>query len=99
MRVSPLRLALAVVFSLAACGNDSADDDDSAVGPTWYQDVAPVAAEHCMGCHREGAIAPFSMTDYAIAKEHASDMAFQTSERTMPPWDAVDADDCTPRFG
>ncbi|MEZ4451589.1 MAG: hypothetical protein R3B09_19110 [Nannocystaceae bacterium] len=30
----------------------------SALTPTWYQDVAPLVAERCTGCHRDGGIAP-----------------------------------------
>jgi hypothetical protein len=95
MRLAPL----ALLTALAACGGDPDAGSDASTAPTWYQDIAPIAAEHCMGCHHDGGIAPFSLTDYESARDHATDIIYQVDHRTMPPWDAVDADDCAPRFG
>lgn len=90
--------SLACSLSLAACGSDSGGGPDAApeARATWYQDVAPIVAEHCMGCHRDGGIAPFALTDYDAAYEYASPMLYNIEQGIMPPWDAVDADDCTP---
>ncbi|HEU0032464.1 MAG TPA: hypothetical protein VFQ53_17650 [Kofleriaceae bacterium] len=91
-----------VPFALAACG---ADDDDTPPDPdpvarsTWYQDVAPILAEHCMTCHQDGGIAPFSLTDYDSAKENSERMLGQIAIGAMPPFDAREEADCTPRFG
>ncbi len=99
-----MRLAI-VAFSLAtvaACAGDpdaAGPDAEPAPRATWYQDVAPIVAEHCMSCHRDGGIAPFSLTEYAEAKEYAAIMLFNVEHGIMPPWDAVDGDDCTPWFG
>lgn len=86
------------LLAFAACGSDSGGDPDSGAAPraTWYQDVAPIMAEHCMGCHRDGGIAPFALTEYEDAYEYASLALFNVEQGVMPPWDAVDADDCTP---
>ena len=98
---SPVAISLASLFALGACGSDPGGGADA--GPsaraTWYQDVAPIVAEHCMGCHREGGIAPFSLTEYEDAYELGSLMLYAVEQGIMPPWDAVDADDCTPRHG
>jgi len=98
-----MRLAI-VAFSLgtvAACSGDPHPGPDAAPPPraTWYQDVAPIVAEHCMGCHQDGGIAPFSLTEYADAKEYAAIMLYNVEHGIMPPWDAVDGDDCAPRYG
>lgn len=89
------------VITLAACNGDDppASVDAAAPRATWYQDVAPIVAGHCMGCHQDGGIAPFSLTEYAEAKEVAGLMRYNVEHGIMPPWDAVDGDDCAPRFG
>lgn len=55
-------------------------------GPTWSRDVAPLVGSRCVTCHRAGGIAPFSMEDHASASPYASNMAYRTTDRTMPPW-------------
>jgi hypothetical protein len=67
--------------------------------PTWYQDVAPMLASHCMSCHREGGIAPFSLTDFDSAKEQSLRMLDQIERGAMPPFSAQEDAECTPRFG
>ncbi len=66
---------------------------------TWYRDVAPIVAEHCMGCHSDGGIAPFSLESYDVAEALAPELLAAVESGLMPPWDAVDAADCTPRHG
>jgi hypothetical protein len=84
-------LAMAILLSgVAAC---------STAPPTWHQDVAPILANHCMSCHREGGIAPFSLTDFDSAKEQSHRMIDQIERGAMPPFSARDDADCTPRFG
>lgn len=101
-----MRLSIASIVAscatVAACGSDPAPaDPDAGADPTytWYQDVAPLLAEHCMGCHQDGGIAPFALTDYERATEYASIALYAVEQGVMPPWDAVDGDDCTPRHG
>jgi hypothetical protein len=97
MRTSKLLLG-SVGLALAACGGGGNDTPDA--GPvaraTWYQDVGPIVAEHCMGCHQEGGIAPFSLTTYADAFELADRMFDAVEIGLMPPWDAEEASDCAP---
>ena len=64
---------------------DPASPPASKGGLTYFQDVAPIFAAHCMGCHREGGSGPFRLDDYASARAHAAAIAHATSERTMPP--------------
>nr|HEX4317008.1 hypothetical protein [Kofleriaceae bacterium] len=66
---------------------------------TWYQGAGPVVEKHCMECHQTGGIAPFSLTDYADATEYAQMMLVQVQAGAMPPFDAREQTDCTPRFG
>lgn len=53
---------------------------------TFSRDVAPILFEHCLSCHREGGIGPFSLETYAGARERAERIAVLTTARTMPPW-------------
>ena len=54
--------------------------------PTFSRDVAPVLFEHCVACHREGGIGPFSLETYGGARERAERIAAMTAARQMPPW-------------
>jgi hypothetical protein len=53
--------------------------------PTW-NDVAPLFAAKCSGCHREGGIAPFSLTSARSAQAHAQSALAMTQAGLMPPW-------------
>jgi hypothetical protein len=67
-------------------------------GPTWYKDVAPLVTARCTGCHTAGGIAPFSLTSYEAAKRYAPAMVAQVKAGMMPPWHALETDQCKPRF-
>lgn len=95
-----------IVFAVVLAGGCSGGDDDAGqadAGPvatvTWHQDIAPLVAEHCAGCHTEGGIAPMSLEDYDTAATFAPLLASKVKAGEMPPWDAVATDDCEPRFG
>lgn len=69
---------------------------------TFHKDVAPILYSNCATCHRPAgdrpgrpldpddplciAGAPFSLLDYASAREHAKAIATATRSRAMPPW-------------
>jgi hypothetical protein len=86
---------------LAACGTDSESDtpDEPVARATWYQDVAPIVANRCMTCHTDGGIAPFALTEYESAVENSARMIHEIDRGAMPPFDAREEADCTPRFG
>jgi hypothetical protein len=95
MRIAPVAFAIT-----AACGtNYEAPTPDSAPAVTWYQDAGPIVAKHCMKCHQDGGIAPFSLTTYDAAANVAGQMIGQVQAKTMPPFNAEEAPECTPRFG
>ncbi len=74
-------LALSLSFTVAAVAE--------APRPiTFTEDIAPLVFQNCAGCHRNGQIAPFALTDYASVKKHAKQMVEVTVDRTMPPWHA-----------
>ena len=78
-----------------ASTGDAVDDD----APTWHQDIAPIVAGRCAGCHKQAGIAPFSLTDYEQSAQWASLMAAAVEEGSMPPFAADETEDCSMRFG
>jgi hypothetical protein len=78
---------------------DATAETGVGVAPTWHQDIAPVVAASCGGCHRAGGVAPFSMETYAEASPFAQLMLAAVEERSMPPFGAETTEECEPRFG
>lgn len=69
------------------------------LSPTWHQDIAPLVAEKCSTCHREGGIAPFTLDGYTQGAIWA-ELAFDAIERgDMPPWGQDNTEECQPRHG
>jgi hypothetical protein len=62
--------------------------------PTYWQDMAPLFAEHCVECHQTGGIAPFALDDYAEAKARAGLIRAVTADRSMPPWGVTSDGSC-----
>jgi len=81
----------------AETGADESEGEP-AVRPNWHEDIAPLVAEHCQGCHDGDGLA-FPMTTYLEASPWATVIAMRTEEGTMPPWHAVETEECTPPHG
>jgi mono/diheme cytochrome c family protein len=56
---------------------------------TYTRQIAPILNAHCVTCHREGEVAPFSLTSGDDAAHHAKQIAKVTAARLMPPWKPV----------
>lgn len=54
-------------------------------GVSYSKDVAPIIADNCARCHREGGIAPFAMNSHAIVKGFAPMIREVVLTRRMPP--------------
>lgn len=81
----------------AGPADTTADDTGStAARPNWHEDIAPLVVEHCGGCHVSGGIAPYPMEDYEQTRPLAPIMALQSEARLMPPWHAIETDECQP---
>jgi hypothetical protein len=63
---------------------------------TWYQDVAPILATHCMSCHQPGGIGPFSLTEYDDAAPIAHMLTDAIDSGVMPPFSEATSADCAP---
>jgi len=54
---------------------------------TFAEHVAPLLQKHCQDCHHSGAPeAPFGLTSYQDAADHAAMIAETVQEQRMPPW-------------
>jgi len=62
-------------------------NDDSEV--TYSNQVARIFQDRCVGCHREGQIAPFAMTNYDEVAGWGEMIAEVVGESRMPPWHAA----------
>jgi hypothetical protein len=78
-------VAAAVLLTGRSHGTHAAPAMPDAAAPTW-NDVAPIFAEKCAGCHRLGGIAPFALTSARAAAPHASAILRMTQRGAMPPW-------------
>ena len=94
MHVHP-RLAVSCGLTaafLAACGGS---DDDGTPTPqaevTYWQSVAPLFAEKCVQCHREGGIGPFRLDNFDDAVRFGPAARAAIEAGTMPPY-LVEAD-------
>lgn len=95
-RSTATSVALSACLAAAAC---TAPDEPIAATITYYQDVAPLLARECVGCHRDGGVAPFSLETAAQAQARAQMIAHVTRERSMPPWPADSSGDCNTFVG
>jgi mono/diheme cytochrome c family protein len=88
--------SLLLLTLLIGCADDKTEPSPSERQDqlTYWDDMAPLFAKHCNGCHREDGIAPFRLDDYASAKSHAALIQSATESRSMPPWDATADGSC-----
>lgn len=80
----------------AGTADETAGTGGTATRPNWHEDIAPLVAEHCVGCHTAGGVTPFTMDTYEETWPLAPAMALQAEAGEMPPWHAVETEDCTP---
>jgi Tfp pilus assembly protein PilF len=73
-----------LVLCWCACGRSAFAQPAST--PTFTKDVAPIIWSRCAGCHRPGAVGPFSLITYDDVKRRATIVARVTAARQMPPW-------------
>ena len=79
-----------VILLVAGCSNAGAAPD----AVTYYGNVRPILAEHCVGCHVNGGIAPIALDTYETATDAAALVAVRTAARIMPPFLADNSGQC-----
>jgi len=57
-------------------------------GVTYHNTVASIMKKHCVECHRDGEIAPFSLTNYDDVSAWAETVGEVIEQGRMPPWHA-----------
>jgi predicted CxxxxCH...CXXCH cytochrome family protein len=68
-----------------AAGSGTSRSAAQSPAPTW-ENVSPIFAEKCAGCHTPGGIAPFSLRSPKTAKAYANGILVMTKLGRMPPW-------------
>jgi thiol-disulfide isomerase/thioredoxin len=90
------RQPLVAATSAPGCTLDLEPSSDAEQPLTYYNRIARIVQAHCVECHREGGVAPFSLTTYEDVKAHAP-MIKQVVERgIMPPWFAARPQEAPP---
>ena len=54
--------------------------------PDFQRDVAPIVRETCLGCHRDGGIAPFAFRTERDLASRAPLLVAALEQHRMPPW-------------
>jgi hypothetical protein len=62
-----------------------ARDRNLQAGVSYSKEVAPILAENCASCHRDGGIAPFAMDSYAMAQGWSPMIREVLMTKRMPP--------------
>lgn len=57
-------------------------------GISYSEEIAPMLAENCVVCHREGGIGPWAMTDYNMVRGFSLMIREVVRTKRMPPWHA-----------
>lgn len=58
-------------------------------GLTYHNRISRIIQSNCVECHRDGGVAPFSLTQPADIATHANMIEKVVKEGTMPPWFAA----------
>ncbi|HJO11237.1 MAG: hypothetical protein QGG67_10890 [Gammaproteobacteria bacterium] len=75
-----------VVLNAAGCDLAlPAKDSQASNIPDYSTQVAPVIAEHCAGCHREGGIGPFAMDSHLMLQGWSPMIREVLLTKRMPP--------------
>jgi mono/diheme cytochrome c family protein len=82
---TPLFIGPVLATMAFGCGAGESDTSDT---PTFYRDIQPITEGRCAGCHRDGNIAPFALTNYEEVYDTREAVAAAVASRTMPPWSA-----------
>ena len=88
-----------VAFVVVGCGSNTPDTDTipESSFTTYHQTIKPILDAKCVGCHVDGGIAPFALTDYSLASEYAVAAAGAVTSQRMPPW--APSSDCREYVG
>jgi hypothetical protein len=96
-----LAAVLGSTVAVVACsgtGSGSAGSGSAGSGPdagarvlTYYDDVAPLLARECSGCHSPGGSGPIRLDSYEAVHDSAELAALALESHVMPPWPPDDS--------
>ena len=55
---------------------------------SYSEEIAPILADNCVACHREGGIGPWAMSDYNMVRGFSLMIREVVRTKRMPPWHA-----------
>jgi mono/diheme cytochrome c family protein len=58
---------------------------------TYYRDIARILQQHCIRCHHQGGIGPFSLEDLESVTDRTGAIRRVVERGQMPPWFASEA--------
>ena len=97
VRVNGVLLSLTTL--LLACSGPDRSSPHGTVSDTatvtWTEDIQPVIAVSCSGCHSDGGLAPIALDDYTTAAKWVEPMAASVASGEMPPF-LADPESCQP---
>lgn len=67
---------------------DVSPADGATHSVTYSRQISRLMQKHCVSCHREGQIAPFTLTDHQDVAAWAETMMEVIDDGRMPPWHA-----------
>ncbi len=70
----------------ADTGGSADAESDAGTAVTYHEHVRPLVETACAGCHVEGGIGPFALTDPAVAIELGPGLIDPVLDQRMPPW-------------
>src|SRR5262245_58875510 len=85
MRRGLLMLGAAVLLSASSLPPSAVATE----AVTFSNLIVRICQQQCQECHREGAVAPFSLTTYRDAYPWREQIREATRARRMPPWKPV----------
>ena len=74
-----------VVASNGSAVTYPAAEQHAQTPPSYVDDIAPLIAENCASCHREGGIAPFAMDSHAMVQGWSRMIREVVMTKRMPP--------------
>lgn len=78
------------------CLLDRAASAQTPVAITYHNRISRIVQSHCVECHRDGGVAPFSLNTLEELTAHAAMVEMVVKQGTMPPWFAAPGADGEP---
>ena len=71
------------------CALDFQQSPAPAGNLTYHNRISRILQNHCVECHRDGGVAPFSLTTYEDVQAHGEMVEQVVARGIMPPWFAA----------